>query len=155
MATISVRLSERVLSHAAPSRSGSLTIELSRRGSFRRVLLLEVALAERDIGGSALRPDVVHAIRATEFQGNLTKGIRYRRWRCVPQDRPGTRVVISHKLELHTQCELQYARCRSGCNRPERGCRRDGGPRVRVVGAIDYVERFSAKLETNLLRDGD
>ena len=37
---------------------------------FNEVLLLEVAFAERDIGGPAFRPDVAHTIRATEFQGD-------------------------------------------------------------------------------------
>jgi hypothetical protein len=37
---------------------------------FNEVLLLEIAFAERDIGGPALRPDVAHAIRTTEFQRN-------------------------------------------------------------------------------------
>lgn len=37
---------------------------------FNEILLLEVALAERDIGGPAFRPYVAHAIRITEFQGN-------------------------------------------------------------------------------------
>ncbi|MBB5060568.1 hypothetical protein HDF16_005304 [Granulicella aggregans] len=32
------------------------------------ILLFEVALAERDIGWTTLRPDVAHAIRAAEFQ---------------------------------------------------------------------------------------
>ncbi|WP_221313284.1 hypothetical protein [Granulicella aggregans] len=35
---------------------------------FNEVLLFEIALAERDIGGPALRPDIPHPIRATEFQ---------------------------------------------------------------------------------------
>ena len=35
---------------------------------FNEVLLLEVALAERDIDRPTLRPDVAHAISATEFQ---------------------------------------------------------------------------------------